>query len=103
MTEMKRFTAYRLNMDDRETHNDQQKNPEGEPQYEGVIFTDGTVAIRWLTPLASTSVWSDLISALGVHGHPEYGTNIIWHDHEDIPIEWEVQLSRIDLDLDNQL
>ena len=89
---IKRFTAYRRDMDNRETHNDLQKNPEGEPQFEGVIFTDGTVALRWLTPLKSTSVWPDLRTALGVHGHPEYGTVIEWHDHEDTPQEWNEQL-----------
>lgn len=84
---IKRFTAYRTDMDRRDTHSALQKNPEDEPQYEGVVFTDGTVALRWLTPLRSTSVWPDLYSALGVHGHPEYGTNIIWHDG-DPPKEW---------------
>lgn len=84
---IQRFTAYRLDMDDRETHNENQKNPESEPQYEGVIFSDGTVALRWLTPLASTSVWPDLATALGVHGHPEYGTDIVWHD-APAPNEW---------------
>jgi len=82
MSDIKRFTSFRRDMDNRETHSALQKNPESEPQYEGVIFTDGTVALRWLTPLASTSVWPDLATALGVHGHPEYGTDIVWHDAE---------------------
>jgi hypothetical protein len=77
---MIRFTAYRRDMDSRETHNDMQKNPESEPQYEGVIFTDGTVVLRWLTPLRSHSVWGSFEEAMGVHGHPEYGTEIEWHD-----------------------
>jgi len=84
---MKRFTAYRKDMDERETHTDLQKNPEAEPQYEGVIWSDGTVTIRWLTPLRSHSVWSCLSDLLGVHGHPEYGTEILWHDCEP-PKEW---------------
>ena len=88
MSDIKRFTAFRDQMNDRDTHTDQQKNPETEPQYEGVIFTDGTVALRWLTPLRSTSIWPDLATALGVHGHPEYGTRIVWHDQEEAPDEW---------------
>jgi len=77
---MNRFTAYRLNMDERDTHSADQKNPEGEPQYEGVVFSDGSCALRWLTPLASTSVWASFEDAMGVHGHPEYGTSIVFHD-----------------------
>jgi hypothetical protein len=72
-------------MDSRETHSAMHKNPEGSPQYEGVIFSDGTVALRWMTPLRSTSIWPDIESALGVHGHPEYGTVIEWHDGEPHP------------------
>jgi hypothetical protein len=90
---IKRFTAYRYDMNNRETHTELQKNDEGEPQFEGVIFTDGTVALRWLTPLRSTSIWPDLYTALGVHGHPEYGTDIQWHDCEP-PQEWLDQCLR---------
>lgn len=84
---IKRFTAYRRNASSLQTHSDLHKNADDEPQYEGVIFTDGSVALRWLTPLRSTSIWPDLFSALGVHGHPEYGTFIEWHDCEP-PVEW---------------
>lgn len=92
MTKIKRFTAYRRNLAVRGTHSDMQRNADSEPQYEGVIFTDKTVALRWLTPLASTSVWPDLKSALGVHGHPEYGTDIVWHDC-DPPEEWQAMIA----------
>jgi hypothetical protein len=85
MSDMQRFTVYRHNMDSRETHSAMHKNPEDSPQYEGVIFSDGTVALRWMTPLRSTSIWPDIESALGVHGHPEYGTVIDWHDGEPHP------------------
>ena len=79
-TNIKRFTMYRRDMDSRLTHNSNQKNPETEAQFEGVVFTDGTVALRWRTPIKSTSVWDSLEAALAVHGHPEYGSEIIWHD-----------------------
>jgi len=88
MSSMKRFTVYRLDMDSRDTHTEFQKNPEGDPQFEGVVFTDGSVALRWLTPIRSTSIWADLKSALLVHRHPEYGSRVVWHDHEVTPQEW---------------
>lgn len=65
-----------------------QMNPEGEAQYEGVIFSDGSVALRWLTACKSTSVWASLYDMLQIHGHPEYGTVIEWHDCE-APQEWD--------------
>ncbi|HAY46936.1 MAG TPA: hypothetical protein DCY55_11730 [Gammaproteobacteria bacterium] len=86
---MKRFTAYRDDMDTHHaTHNSDQKNPEGEAQYEGIIFTDGTCAIRWLTAAASTSVWASFCTAMKVHGHPEYGTRIVFHDEPE-PLPWD--------------
>ena len=84
---MKRFTVFRKNMDHRETHNENQKNPENEPQFEGVIWSDGTATMRWLTPIGSHSVWDSIGDLLKVHGHPEYGTIIEWHDSPP-PIEW---------------
>jgi hypothetical protein len=33
-------------------------NPPDEPQYEGVVSTDGTVALRWRTAYRSTSLWA---------------------------------------------
>jgi hypothetical protein len=87
---IKRFIAYRDNMDNRDTHNENQKNPESEPQYEGVIFSDGSCALRWLTPLKSTSIWDSFDTAMGVHGHPEYGTRIVFENPEEqVQLPWE--------------
>ncbi len=86
-TGMHRFTAYRRNISLRDTHNELQKNPDDEPQFEGVVFSDGRVAIRWLTACGSTSIWDNLEDCLNIHGHPEYGTEIIWHDG-DAPKVW---------------
>lgn len=88
---IQRFTAYRRNISERDTHNELQKNPDNEPQYEGVIFSDGSVAIRWLTACRSTSVWNSIEDMLNVHGHPEYGTFIAWHDG-DAPDAWVKQV-----------
>lgn len=57
--------------------------PPDEPQYEGVIFTDGTVALRWRTAFRSTSLWTSFEDFYLVHGHPEYGTRIEFHDTLD--------------------
>lgn len=48
--------------------------------YEGVIFSDGTVVIRWLTTYRSHSVWTCWEYFYQVHGHPEYGTVIEFAD-----------------------
>jgi hypothetical protein len=48
--------------------------------YQGVIFDDGTVVIRWMTAYRSHSVWNNYSDFLQVHGHPEYGTEIIFNE-----------------------
>lgn len=75
---IQRFTAYRRAVP--ATHDSNQANPPDEPQFEGVIFSDGSVAIRWRTACRSTSVWGSLEDAMAIHGHPEYDTYIVWHD-----------------------
>ncbi len=90
---IRRFTAYRRNISERDTHSEKQRNPDSEAQFEGVIWSDGTVTLRWLTACKSHSVWSSLRECLDVHGHPEYGTEIQWHDHKSPPLEWIGQLA----------
>jgi len=75
---LRTFTVYRPNVSDA-THDANQKNAADQPQFEGVVFSDGTVAIRWLTAKRSTAVWSSVDDMLAIHGHPEYGTKIVWH------------------------
>jgi hypothetical protein len=53
--------------------------------YEGVVFSDGTVVIRWLTQFRSHSVWDGWNSFYKVHGHPEYGTKIEFADGGEAP------------------
>ncbi len=57
-------------------------NKADEPQYEGIVFSDGTVAIRWLTAFRSHSIWTDYETFYKIHGHPEYGTVIEWLDFD---------------------
>jgi hypothetical protein len=55
-------------------------NSGGEADYEGAIFSDGTVVIRWMTQFRSHSVWASWGDFYQVHEHPEYGTRIEFHD-----------------------
>jgi hypothetical protein len=41
------------------------------PSLEGVI-SDDRVAVRWLIPVRSISVWDSFAALLAVHGHPGY-------------------------------
>lgn len=82
----RRFTVYRRG-DLSETHNANQVNPADQPQYEGVVFSDGTTVVRWLTAARSTSVWADFDTLWKIHGHDDanskHGTVIVWHDDAD--------------------
>lgn len=90
---IQRFTAYRRNISQRTTHNHYQKNPDDMPQFQGVIWSDGTVTLRWLTTCSSHSIWNSIEDCLNIHGHPEYGTVIEWHDGEP-PRCWINQVSK---------
>ena len=74
---MKRFIMYRRG-DISATHNKMQANSSDEAQFEGVVFSDGTCAIRWLTLVKSTSVWDSFEDAMAIHGHPEYESELEW-------------------------
>lgn len=76
---MRRFVCYRPNPP-AEYYEQGTANPPNEVQFEGVIFSDGSVAIRWRTEFKSTSLWACMADALQVHGHPEYGTVITYLD-----------------------
>ncbi len=78
-TKVRRFTMYRRAVP-LETHDENQRNAPDEPAFEGVVFSDGTVALRWCTAVRSTSVWASLDDALKIHGHPEYQSELVWHD-----------------------
>jgi hypothetical protein len=44
---------------------------------QGVEFDDGTVAMRWLTPLRSTTLFDDAATLEAIHGH-EGLTRVVW-------------------------
>jgi hypothetical protein len=79
----KTFTVYRRG-DLRDTHGPKQWTGPNEPQYQGVVFADGTCVLRWVGAVGSHSVWKSFEDAMTVHGHPEprYGTEIVWHTDE---------------------
>lgn len=53
--------------------------PEVSP-LEGCVFSDGSLAVRWMTLDHSTAVWPSLSNFLAVHGHSDYGSFIVWDD-----------------------
>jgi hypothetical protein len=57
-------------------------------QYEGVVFSDGTCVLRWRTAVGSCSVFKSFEDAMRIHGHPEYGTKIVFAD-EPLPLPWD--------------
>jgi hypothetical protein len=58
-------------------------NSGNSPDYEGIVFSDGTVVIRWQTRYRSTGIFASWDEFLQVHGHPEYGTRIVFQGEED--------------------
>ena len=77
--EMRRFRCYRPNPPDGYRTSGAANAPD-EVQFEGVVFSDGTCAVRWLTQFRSHSIWSSWEDLERIHGHPEYGTVIEWLD-----------------------
>lgn len=84
---MNRFTAFRT-LDISDTHNEDQVNPPNEPQYKGVVFDTGKCVINWRTAVSSVSVFDSFEECMRIHGHPEYGTKIQFHD-KVLPLPWE--------------
>lgn len=76
------FTGYRPNPPE-EYKEKGITNSGKDKDYEGVIFSDGTVVIRWCTQYRSHSVWANWDDFYQVHGHPEYGTEIIYNENGD--------------------
>ncbi len=91
---MQRFTAYRRAIGERTTHSAVHKNADDKPQFEGVIWEDGSCTLHWMTPRGAHSVWPSVEYALEIHGHPEYGTEIVWHDGPPHPF-WVKMLAAV--------
>ena len=76
---MRRFACYRLDPPAGYLESGAAVDP-GSPQFEGVVFSDGTVCLRWMTMGGSFACWPSMDDVLAIHGHPEYGTKIVWLD-----------------------
>lgn len=44
---------------------------------QGVEFTDGTVAMRWMGSLRSTAIYNSIEDVEAIHGH-EGRTRVVW-------------------------
>ncbi|HYU84632.1 MAG TPA: hypothetical protein VEK80_07480 [Kribbellaceae bacterium] len=50
---------------------------------EGCRFSDGSVALRWRGPNASTAIWPDIDAVIAVHGH--CGATVVrWIDQPEL-------------------
>lgn len=76
---MKRFVVYRPNPPENYVK-EGYANPPDQIQLEGVVFENGRVAICWRTETFSISIWDSFEDFQKIHGHPEYGTKIVWLD-----------------------
>ena len=56
--------------------------PADQVQLEGIVFTDGSCVVHWMTATHSTSIFESFEAFMKVHGHPEYGTEVDWLDVE---------------------
>jgi len=65
-------------LDISDTHDENQANPPDEPQFEGIVFTGGKCVIHWLTAVGSVSVFDSFAEMMTIHGHPEYGSELVW-------------------------
>jgi hypothetical protein len=74
---MRRFRVYRKSPPQGYREGGTANAPD-EPQFEGVVFSDGSVCVRWLTAYRSHSVWASLEDLEKVHGHPEYESRWEW-------------------------
>ena len=54
---------------------------------EGVRFSDGTVALRWVTSTRSTGLYDDMATMIAIHGHGGK-TEVKWDDPLPEPFNW---------------
>lgn len=78
---MNRFVGYRPNPPAEYVEKGLANQPD-EPQYEGVVWENGSVTVHWLTRFSSHSTFLNFDNFWHIHGHPEYGTTIEWLDGE---------------------
>lgn len=52
---------------------------------EGVVFSDGTCAMRWRTSTASTGFYDSVEDLIIIHGHGGK-TQVVYHDELEIQV-----------------
>jgi len=78
---METFTVYRTKAREVVNEIERENYRDGDlPQFEGVVFHDGRVAIRWFTETKSVSFWDSMedLKRVHIYAHPDYGTRIEW-------------------------
>lgn len=80
---IKRFVGYRPNITP-DTHSDDMMNSPDEIQFEGVVLSTGKTFIQWRTNVESTSLFDTYEQFLLIHGHPEYGSKIVFLDEDNV-------------------
>lgn len=55
---------------------------------DGIVWSDGTVSVRWLGERPSTVFWDELADAVHVHGHGGH-TRIVWDDPEPPTVDMD--------------
>jgi hypothetical protein len=60
---------------------------------EGVIFSDGKVALEWLSAHASTAIYDSIADVELIHGH-EGSTKIVFDDPQPIIEDYKEELNK---------
>lgn len=71
------FRGYRINPPQHYVEEGLTNGP-FDPDYEGIIFSDGGVCVHWLTLEGSYELFKGMEDFEKIHLHPEYGTKIVW-------------------------
>lgn len=80
---MRTFIVYRTAAKGlKPVHEKENYNASDQIQFEGVQFSDGKVAQRWLTTYGSVAVWDSMehLKKVHIYAHPDYGTRVEWSD-----------------------
>jgi hypothetical protein len=44
---------------------------------EGIEFSNGRIALSWMTPRASVEIWNSIADLIYIHGHGDEQTSVI--------------------------
>ena len=49
---------------------------------EGVVFSDGTCALRWVSEYTSTAIYSNITDLIEIHGH-KGSTSVVFEERSE--------------------